>query len=116
MSDQGARAVAAVARLRAALEQTASALARPQLDALLAGETEIELALAGMPILASMTAEERQLVRQEIEKTSGAVIRCRRLGAALGDFVRTSLEAQGRSEYGPRRAAPDAGQAFDARV
>jgi hypothetical protein len=46
-------------------------------------------------------------------------MRCRRLGASLGDFVRISLEAQGhRPEYGPRPGAtmPYAGQALDTRV
>lgn len=116
MSEQGARAVAAVTRLRVALEETAAALARPQLDTLLAGESEIEMALAGLPAIDTLSVEERHAVRLEIERVSGALMRCRRLGAALGDFVRTSLEAQGRAEYGPRRMTSYAGQALDARV
>jgi len=56
-------------------------------------------------------------VRVEVEKAHAALLRCRRLGAALGSFVRISLEAQGLNEYGPRKGATSyAGQALDARV
>ena len=41
-------------------------------------------------------------MRVEVEGAHNALLRCRRLGAALGSFVRISLEAQGRNEYGPR--------------
>jgi hypothetical protein len=116
MSEQGARAVAAVTRLRVAIEQTAQALARPHLEALLAGEAEIELALAGLPAASTLTDDERRTLRVEIEKASGALIRCRRLGAALTDFVRTTLEVQGRAAYGPRQGSAFAGQSLDERV
>ena len=119
MTEQGARAIAAVARLRTALEQTAAALASPRLEALLDAEMAIELSLADMPPIDLVSAEERQVVRGEIERASGALLRCRRLGMALGDFVRTSLEAQGRgAEYGPRQSAmlPYPGHVLNARV
>lgn len=117
MSEQGIRAVAAVARLRLALEHTAGALAQPDLAALLAGESEIEVALAELPATYELSPEERRVVRVEVEKAHAALLRCRRLGAALGSFVRISLEAQGLSEYGPRKAATSyAGQALDARM
>jgi hypothetical protein len=116
-SDQGTRAVAAVARLRVALERTAGALARPDLETLLAGESETEVALAELPAIYELSPEERRAVRVEVEKAHAALLRCRRLGAALGSFVRISLEAQGLNEYGPRKAATSyAGQALDARV
>jgi hypothetical protein len=116
MDGQGMRAVAAVTRLRVAIEQTAGALARPQLEALLASEAEIELALAGLPAPATLSADERQALRTEIEKASGALIRCRRLGNTLTDFVRTSLAVQGRAEYGPRQGTSFSGQSLDERV
>jgi hypothetical protein len=117
--ETGADAITAVARLRAALERTADALVRPQLDSLLTSESEIELALAGLPPINTLSADERQAVRVEVEAASRALLRCRRLGAALDDFVRITLEAQGRgTDYGPRRAAagPYSRQAFNARV
>jgi hypothetical protein len=117
MSEQGTRAVAAVTRLRAALEQTAAAMARPHLETLLAGESEIEGALADLTVMDSLSTEEQHAVRVEVDKTRGALVRCQRLGHALDHFVRISLEAQGRGEYGPRRTASSyAGQALDARV
>jgi hypothetical protein len=116
-SDQGTRAVAAVARLRVALERTAGALARPDLETLLAGESETEVALAELPATYELSPEERRAVRVEVEKAHAALLRCRRLGTALGSFVRISLEAQGLNEYGPRKGATSyAGQALDARV
>lgn len=117
MSEQGTHALAAVARLRASLERTAAALAQPDLDTLLAGESEIEVALSELPATFELSPEERRAVRAEVEGAHAALLRCRRLGAALGSFVRISLEAQGRNEYGPRKGAtPYAGQALDARV
>jgi len=116
-SEQGTRAVAAVARLRVALEHTAGALARPDLETLLAGESDIEVALAELPATYELSPEDRRAVRVEVEKAHAALLRCRRLGAALGSFVRISLEAQGRGEYGPRKVATTyAGQSLDARV
>lgn len=118
MSDQGARALAAVTRLRVALERIADALARPHLGTLLAVESEIERALEEMPpTIESFPADERCAICAEVEGAHDALLRCRRLGAALGSFVRISLEAQGRAEYGPRGSMPAyAGQALDARV
>jgi hypothetical protein len=117
MSDEGSRAAAAVMRLRVALERTAAALAKPDLERLLAGESDIEVALAELPAVYSLSDEERRAVRVEVEGAHRALLRCRRLGSALDSFVRISLEAQGRSEYGPRRAATSyAAPALDARV
>jgi hypothetical protein len=116
-SSEGRRAAAAVVRLRTALEHTASALAQPDVERLLAGESEIEVALAELPAVYSLSDEDRNAVRVEVEAARRALLRCRRLGSALDSFVRVSLEAQGRSEYGPRRSAtPYAAQALDARV
>jgi len=117
MSEQGTRAVAALTRLRAALESTAAAMARPHLESLLAGESEIEAALAELSAMDSLAVDEQRAARVEVDRARHALIRCRRLGGALDHFVRSSLEAQGRGEYGPRKASSSyAGQALDARV
>src|SRR5262245_61167867 len=98
MSDQGTRALAAMTRLRVALEHTSAALARPDLDALLAGESAIEMALTELPAMdsgARLSRDEERAVRAEVEAAQDALRRCRRLGRALEQFVRTSLEVQG---------------------
>ena len=99
MARHDTREIAAVTELGAALERLADALAKPQLDAILTGESAIEAALARMPSI--------------------LLIRCRRLGAALTDFVRISFEAQGRGPaYGPRAGSPPTynGSALNTRV
>ena len=118
-----AHAIAVAARLRAALEQLAGALTRPNADALLACEADIESvlgdlqALAGRPGAGAST-ESRAALRAEVVKAASALLRCRRLGTALGDYVRVTLEAHGHlSGYGPRAAAPPfAGQSLNARA
>jgi hypothetical protein len=72
-----------------------------------------------MPAVDDLPAEERLVVRQELERARGSLLRCRRLGTSLRDYIRFSFEAQGRSEeYGPRQSSPltYAGQALNARV
>ena len=118
MTEQGTRAVHAASILRDALEQTAAALARPRLETLLAGETAIAQALSAMPSLQDLPADERLVIRRELERARGALLRCRRLGTSLRDYIRLSFEAQGRGEdYGPRPSTTTyAGQALNARV
>lgn len=119
MTDQGTRAMAAAANLRDALEQAAAALANPRLETLLTGERAIEAALSVMPALDALPADEKLVVRRELERARGALLRCRRLGASLRDYIRCSFEAQGRGDdYGPRQSAgvPYAGQTLNARV
>src|SRR5688572_487110 len=92
-----------IAQLRAALEETAAALAAADLDRLLAADTTLQSALTALPASeifrlraeATVTAEDRQLLRQELEGASAALRRCRRLGAGLSDFTRVSLEVRG---------------------
>jgi hypothetical protein len=116
MSDEANRAAAAVMRLRVALERTAAALVQPDVEGLLAGESDIEVALAELPAVYSLSDEEQRAVRIEVEGAHRALLRCRRLGAALDSFVRISLDAQGRGEYGPRRIATSyVAPALDAR-
>jgi hypothetical protein len=104
--------VAATTRLRNALQQVADALATPQIDALLAGEGALERALAAMPRVAAIDASQRESVGREVDEARRALMRCRRLGAALTDVVRIAFDAQGRGPaYGPRGATP----AYDGR-
>jgi hypothetical protein len=108
-------ALQAAARLRLALEQTAEALASPRLEALLASETAIEEALGAFPRLDGLDAAGRARVGEEVDQARLALLRCRRLGSALGDFVRLSFEAQGRGGYG-RPSIAYAGHALNERV
>ena len=95
-----AHAIDVAARLRAALERLAAALTRPDADAILACEADIESVLGEIQTLAKPS-------RSAVSVESQALLRCRRLGTALGDYVRVTLEAQGhQSGYGPRAAAP----------
>jgi hypothetical protein len=106
----------AVVRLRAALEEAAGALASPSLDRLLASELAIEEALAELPPLEHVDPAERALVRAELERVRVALLRCRRLGSGLGDFIRLSFEAHGRSSGYGHPEPVFAGRALNQRV
>ena len=120
MSNQGPRAIVAAAQLREALEHTADALAHARLDGLLAGEAALEDALANLVPVQGLSAAERTVVRDELERSLAALLRCRRLGSSLTDFVRLSFEAQGRAPgYGPRDGVAPlafAGRGFNTRA
>jgi hypothetical protein len=109
-------ALRAVAALRDALDRTAAALASPRVETLLDCEVAIENALANLPPLEGLDATERAAVRAELDAARRALLRCRRLGAALAEFVRLGLEAQGRGTGYGRNEPVYAGQALDARV
>jgi hypothetical protein len=109
----------AVSRLRTALEDTAMALATADLDLLLAADTALQAALHALPRLASVDPAERSVFRRELEAAAAALLRCRRLGVGLSDFVRISLEAHGgQLGYEPTRTAAAAltGRGFTQRV
>jgi hypothetical protein len=109
----------AVSRLRTALEDTAMALAAADLDRLLAADTTLQAALHALPPLASVDSAERAVFRRELEAAAAALLRCRRLGVGLTDFVRISLEAHGgQLGYEPTRTAAAAltGRGFTQRV
>ncbi len=116
MTDTEAIALRAAIRLRAALEQTAEALASPNLDTLLACEAAIEGALADLPPLENLEPAQRAFVRIELDRARAALLRCRRLGSALGDFIRLSFEAQGRVTGYGRPDVAYAGHAVNERV
>jgi hypothetical protein len=95
-----------VRSVREALERTADALATARLDALLAAGEELEIALAGVPRTRTSSAAEKAQMRAEIDAARDALLRCRRLGVSLGDFVRATFDAQGAAtEYDPSRQA-----------
>jgi len=98
-----AHVVDATARLRAALEQAAGALAAADRDQLLQGELALQLALEGLASRQPPEGDQRRALRAEVEGAGRALARCRRLGDVLLDVVRVSLEAQGRApSYGRR--------------
>ncbi len=85
--------VLAVAHLRDTLEETAHALAHAHLESLLTCEAKIETALMQLPTQ-GLSADVRGMVVAEVELARAALVRCRRLGQALDEFVRLGLAAQ----------------------
>ena len=111
--------VVAASRLRAAVEETAAALAGADLQRLLASDAQLQKALNEIPSFATLTADERTQLRHEVESAQAAMRRCRRLGTALTDVVRLSLDAQGQGlGYEPARTAAAAltGRTFNGRA
>lgn len=105
----------ALARLSATLTSTADALASARLDALLDAEPALQAALAAVPagpIDAGDAVGRARFVR-DITEARAALVRCRRLGLSLGEFVRIALAAQGAPgayDHGGRPQAPMAGR------
>ena len=97
MNNLAPRPSSAAARLRAALEATVSALAVPKLEALLNVESALSSALAALPTIRSLDPSDRPAAREDLLAAQAALVKCRRLGAALEDFVRVSLDARGQS-------------------
>ena len=104
----GSRAVSATIRLRLALEGAAEALAHAQVEGLLASEGALDFALAELPPMDALDTREREAVRRELEAAERALLRCRRLGSTLTDYVRLTLAASGRADgssgYAPVRS------------
>jgi hypothetical protein len=112
-------AVVAASRLRAAIEETAAALAGADLQRLLASDAVVRKVLSDIPPPASLSADARARLRHEVEEAQSALRRCRRLGAALTDVVRFTLDAQGQGlGYEPSRTAAQAltGRTFNGRA
>ena len=110
----GSRAVSATIRLRLALEGAAEALAHAQVEGLLASEGALEFALAELPPMQGLPADERNAVRRELEAAERALLRCRRLGSTLTDYVRLTLAshaAQTPSGYSSEAAGARSGHA-----
>ena len=118
----GSRAVSATIRLRLALEGAAESLAHAQVEGLLASEGALEFALAELPPVNALDADERDAVRRELEAAERALLRCRRLGSTLSDYVRFTLASHAHASGGPnyatgaRNDADYAGRGVNARV
>jgi hypothetical protein len=111
----GSRAVSATIRLRLALEGAAEALAHAQVEGLLASEGALEFALAELPPMNDLDGGERDAVRRELEAAERALLRCRRLGSTLSDYVRFTLASHGTADtssgYAPAAPRLRSGQA-----
>lgn len=106
MSPTGTPGVEAASQLRQALEQTASALAEARLGDLLAAGEALEVALTRIPRSRSGSVEDAERLRAEIDAARAALLRCRRLGVSLSDFVRATFDAHGAAAgYDPSRQA-----------
>jgi hypothetical protein len=109
---------AAGGRLRVALEAVADALGRADMDGLLAAEQALESALADCARLAASGGTLPAALRSELDASRRALMRCRRLGASLGEFARASFDARGLAiGYDPARtaAATMTGRGFQTR-
>ena len=120
MTQPSTRPLTAAARLRGALDATATALATPNLDALLAAESALTDAFADLSFLRTQVGAMHASpeVRDELLAAQAALLRARRLGGSLGDVVRISLQAHGHAAgYDPARvaAATLAGRGFQTR-
>lgn len=117
MSDS-AHHVAAVRCVRAALEHTADALAGARLDDLLAAEQGLAQALAALSPADRIPVPEteREPLREELARLRAVLIRCRRLGLTLTEFVRISSSALGLTagyDRGGRVPVPTSGHALE---
>jgi hypothetical protein len=107
VTEQARPVVEAVTRLRAALELAAGAMTRADLDALLASEAQLELALKYIRLPQNLAGADRQAIRAELDNAERALRRCRSLGGMLLDTVRLTFEAHGRTTgYGRREGLP----------
>ena len=106
MDDQdreGLSPVAVLHTLRLALDRLGESLAHAELDELLAAETQLEAALTTLGGLLTSGASIDPDLRAELDGVRASLVRCRRLGNSLGEFVRLSLQAYGTDERYDRR-------------
>lgn len=89
--------VAALDGLREALDAVAEALVAARPDDLLAVEGQLAAAVGRLPSMlpATLLPDDRRLLRDRVARAHAALIRCRRLGASLGQLVETTLAAHG---------------------
>ncbi len=95
MLNSAPRPASAAACLRAALETMADALAASKLEALLNVESALLAGISMLPQIRTLDAAGREEARIDLEAAQLALANCQRLGGALGDFVRLTLEMQG---------------------
>ena len=87
----------AFARLDGALVALGDALSRADLDQLLATEPVLSSAMEAVARLRPARADRES--RAAIERARTSLLRCRRLGAALVEFTRISLDPSGEAGY-----------------
>ena len=80
--------------LRQRLDETAAALAQADLPRLVTCEAQLQTALASLASTWPVNGDRTQLAA-ELEHLRASLTRCRRLGASMLDFVRTSLDSIG---------------------
>lgn len=108
--------VQAVAELRASLEEAADALAHAHLDRLLACESRIETALRQLRPR-GLSPDAQRAVTAEVDLARHALMRCRRLGSALDEFIRLGMAAQGLGHgYGRHASLPSDLHSLDTTV
>ena len=95
--DRPTRPHAAALRLRSTLERLAGALAAVDLEAMLACESELASVLGELGDWGQLEPDARAAMARELQQTKSSLVRCRRLGATLGDLTRLSLAARGES-------------------
>jgi hypothetical protein len=88
---------AVFARLEQALQSVGDALSRADLDRLLSAEPELGAALEGLALVQPVAFDDD--FRVAIDGGRAALLRCRRLGAALLEFTRISLDPAGELGY-----------------
>ena len=95
MTEGRSGADSGVVRLRRALERLGGALARARVDELLTCEADLAAALAALSTSRAAESVDRRATLEEALAARAALIRCRRLGVGLGDYVRLTLDALG---------------------
>jgi hypothetical protein len=88
---------AVFARLEQALQTLGDALSRADLDRLLSAEPELGAALEAVARVHPSALDAD--LRPAIDRGRAALLRCRRLGSALVEFTRISLDPGGESPY-----------------
>jgi hypothetical protein len=93
-------------RLEQALRTVGDALSRADLDLLLSAEPQLGAALEAVARVHPTVLDSEW--RGVIERGRAALLRCRRLGAALVEFTRISLDPAGELAYSRARMMPGA--------
>jgi hypothetical protein len=96
-------------RLERALQAVGDALSRADLDRLLSAEPELAAALEAVVHVRAGRLDADY--RAAIDGGRAALLRCRRLGAALVEFTRISLDPSGEAGYSRMGMLPGADRA-----
>lgn len=100
---------AVLVQLELSLRAVGNALARANLERLLTAEPELATALDAVARLQPGSLDWE--ARVAIDAARSSLLRCRRLGAALLEFTRISLDPTGQSGYSRTGMVPGTAQA-----